>query len=141
MIRSLYSSSSGMQAQQMNLDVIANNLANVNTTGFKKSRVEFEDLVYQVFEDGRVFQVLGDRREIAGTARPLEHGARRVALVVAHDEADGDLEGAVGRAGGIHDRDDRIGVVVDAQAAIALAHRGSARGTSRSSARASTTTG
>ena len=34
MLRALYSSSSGMQAQQMNLDVIANNLANVNTTGF-----------------------------------------------------------------------------------------------------------
>ncbi len=36
-----------MQAQQLNLDVISNNLANVNTTGFKKSKVEFEDLLYQ----------------------------------------------------------------------------------------------
>jgi flagellar basal-body rod protein FlgG len=36
-----------MEAQQMNLDVISNNLANVNTTGFKKSKIEFEDLLYQ----------------------------------------------------------------------------------------------
>ena len=47
MLRALYSSASGMEAQQMNLDVIANNLANVNTTGFKKSKVEFQDLLYQ----------------------------------------------------------------------------------------------
>ncbi len=43
----LYSSATGMQAQQLNLDTIANNLANVNTTGFKKSKLEFQDLLYQ----------------------------------------------------------------------------------------------
>jgi flagellar basal-body rod protein FlgG len=48
MIRALYTAASGMNAQQANIDNIAHNLANVNTTGFKKSRVEFEDLVYQV---------------------------------------------------------------------------------------------
>ena len=47
MIRALWTSASGMIAQQMNLDVTANNLANVNTTGFKKNRAEFEDLMYQ----------------------------------------------------------------------------------------------
>lgn len=47
MIRALYSSASGMHAQQLNLDNTANNLANVNTTGFKKSKIEFQDLVYQ----------------------------------------------------------------------------------------------
>jgi flagellar basal-body rod protein FlgG len=47
MIRALYTAASGMNAQQTNIDNVANNLANVNTTGFKKSRVEFEDLVYQ----------------------------------------------------------------------------------------------
>lgn len=47
MIRALYTASSGMNAQQMNIDNVAHNLANVNTTGFKKARVEFEDLVYQ----------------------------------------------------------------------------------------------
>lgn len=48
MIRALWSAASGMKAQQTNLDVIANNLANVNTTGFKKERAEFEDLLYQI---------------------------------------------------------------------------------------------
>jgi len=47
MSESLYIAASGMHAQQTNLDVIANNLANVNTMGFKKSRVEFEDLMYR----------------------------------------------------------------------------------------------
>jgi flagellar basal-body rod protein FlgG len=47
MIRALYSAASGMNAQQMNVDNIANNLANANTTGYKARRTEFQDLVYQ----------------------------------------------------------------------------------------------
>ena len=47
MMRSLWSSASGMKGQQLNMDNISNNLANVNTTGFKKSRVSFQDLMYQ----------------------------------------------------------------------------------------------
>src|SRR5438876_6979386 len=47
MIRALYTSATGMTAQQLNMDVIANNLANVNTTGFKRSRADFQDLLYQ----------------------------------------------------------------------------------------------
>jgi flagellar basal-body rod protein FlgG len=47
MIRALWTAASGMQSQQINIDVIANNLANVNTTGFKKSRPDFQDLMYQ----------------------------------------------------------------------------------------------
>jgi len=47
MIRALYSAATGMQSQQLNIDVIANNLANVTTTGFKKSRADFQDLLYQ----------------------------------------------------------------------------------------------
>jgi flagellar basal-body rod protein FlgG len=46
-MRALYTAASGMNAQQANIDNVANNLANVNTVGFKKSRVDFEDLVYQ----------------------------------------------------------------------------------------------
>jgi flagellar basal-body rod protein FlgG len=46
MIRALWTSATGMQAQQTNIDVIANNLANVNTTGFKQSRTSFQDLLY-----------------------------------------------------------------------------------------------
>jgi len=44
---SLYSAATGMEAQQLNLNTISNNIANVNTTGFKKSKVEFQDLLYQ----------------------------------------------------------------------------------------------
>lgn len=47
MMRSLWTAATGMVAQQLNIDVISNNLANVNTIGFKKSRAEFEDLMYQ----------------------------------------------------------------------------------------------
>ena len=50
MIRSLWTSATGMQAQALNLDVISNNLANVNTSGFKKSRAEFQDLLYETLE-------------------------------------------------------------------------------------------
>ncbi len=49
MIRSLWTGASGMQAQQLNVDVVANNLANVDTTGFKRSRANFQDLMYQTF--------------------------------------------------------------------------------------------
>ncbi len=48
MIRSLYSGATGMIAQQTNLDVVSNNLANANTAGFKKIRADFEDLLYQI---------------------------------------------------------------------------------------------
>ena len=47
MLRSLYIAATGMEAQKLNIDVIANNLANVNTVGFKKSRSDFQDLFYQ----------------------------------------------------------------------------------------------
>src|SRR5262249_30585274 len=47
MIRALYSAASGMSAQQMNVDNIAHNLANANTTGYKVRRTQFQDLLYQ----------------------------------------------------------------------------------------------
>jgi flagellar basal-body rod protein FlgG len=50
MQRALFTAATGMRAQQMNVDVISNNLANVNTAGFKRSRVDFEDLLYQVLK-------------------------------------------------------------------------------------------
>ena len=49
MIRSLYTAGTGMSAQQLEQDVVANNLANINTVGFKKSRADFLDLMYQVY--------------------------------------------------------------------------------------------
>jgi len=47
MIRALYSAASGMNAEQLNVDNIANNIANANTTGFKSRRAQFQDLLYQ----------------------------------------------------------------------------------------------
>src|ERR1700734_2808877 len=49
MIRALSSAASGMTAEQMSIDNIANNLANSNTTGFKARRTQFQDLLYQSF--------------------------------------------------------------------------------------------
>ena len=48
MLRSLWAGASGMIAQQTHLDVVAHNLANVNTSGFKKLRADFQDLIYQI---------------------------------------------------------------------------------------------
>ena len=48
MIRALWTAATGMEAQQISQDVVANNLANVNTTGFKTSRADFQDLMYQI---------------------------------------------------------------------------------------------
>ena len=51
MIKSLNTAATGMKAQQTNMDVISNNIANVSTTGFKKSRAEFEDLMYETIKE------------------------------------------------------------------------------------------
>lgn len=48
MIRAMWTAATGMTAQQINVDTIAHNLANVNTNSFKRSRAEFADLLYQV---------------------------------------------------------------------------------------------
>lgn len=49
MLRTLNTAASGMAAQQINLDTIANNLANTNTTGYKAQRAQFQDLMYQTY--------------------------------------------------------------------------------------------
>lgn len=64
MIKSLYTAASGMNAQQTNLDNVANNIANANTTGFKRSRVEFQDLVYETLR--------GTSATAQGTSVPAE---------------------------------------------------------------------
>ena len=73
MIRSLFTAATGMVSQQMNIDAIANNLANVNTTGFKKSRVNFQDLLYETIKPA-------GSETTAGTTIPegiqLGHGVR-----------------------------------------------------------------
>jgi len=76
MIRALFTAATGMQAQQLNLDTIANNLANVNTTGFKRNRVDFQDLIYQTLRPAGT-------RVAAGVDVPtglqVGHGTRPVA--------------------------------------------------------------
>ena len=57
MMRSLFSGVSGMQNHQTRMDVIGNNIANVNTTGFKRGRVNFQDLISQ---------------QLSGASRPNE---------------------------------------------------------------------
>lgn len=76
MIRALFSSATGMESQQMNLDVIANNLANVNTTGFKKSQIEFQDLLYQTSRQAGSEQGAGNQLP---TGLQVGHGSRAVA--------------------------------------------------------------
>ncbi|SDB44956.1 flagellar basal-body rod protein FlgG [Desulfonatronum thiosulfatophilum] len=61
MMRSLWTAASGMMAMQMNIDVTSNNLANISTTGFKKSRAEFEDLMYQTLKIAGAATADGDR--------------------------------------------------------------------------------
>lgn len=51
MMRALYTAASGMMAQQMNIDNVSNNLANYQTTGYKKSSVAFEDLLYATMQE------------------------------------------------------------------------------------------
>src|SRR5438874_2083181 len=76
MLRALYSSAAGMQSQQLNLDVIANNLANVNTSGFKKSKIEFQDLLYQTSRAPGAEQGAGNQLP---TGLQIGHGSRPVA--------------------------------------------------------------
>jgi len=75
MLRALYSASAGMQSQQTNLDVIANNLANVNTTGFKKAKAEFQDLLYQTSRAAGAEQGGGNQLP---TSLQIGHGSRLV---------------------------------------------------------------
>src|ERR1700728_5506796 len=60
----LRTAATGMAAQSLNVDVISNNIANMNTVGFKKSRAEFEDLIYQDLEQA------GSQSSSTGTVVP-----------------------------------------------------------------------
>ena len=83
MERALWSAVTGMRAQEMSLDVISNNLANVNTTGFKNSRIRFQDLLYASLvtpgaasANGEVGGVqVGHGTRVAGTSRSQVQGA------------------------------------------------------------------
>jgi flagellar basal-body rod protein FlgG len=77
MIRSLWTGATGMQAQQLNMDVIANNLANVNTSGFKRSRTDFQDLLYQTL---RLAGTTSSSNTKVPTGIQVGHGSRPAAV-------------------------------------------------------------
>lgn len=82
MMRALWTAGSGMTAQQFNVDVISNNLANVNTTAYKKDRAEFRDLLYETLErayvlenEGRPVNLqVGHGTTVAATAKDFSKG-------------------------------------------------------------------
>jgi flagellar basal-body rod protein FlgG len=76
MLRTLSIAASGMQAQALNIDVIANNLANVNTAGFKRSRADFQDLLYQTLREAGSESADGSQ---VPTGLQVGHGTRPVA--------------------------------------------------------------
>jgi flagellar basal-body rod protein FlgG len=88
MIRSLNTAATGMKAQQTNMDVSANNIANASTTGFKKARAEFEDLMYQtVVEPGAATGAnsisptgvqVGSGVRTSGVTKDFEQGSTQV---------------------------------------------------------------
>lgn len=77
MIRALWTGATGMQAQQLNMDVTANNLANVNTAGFKRSRTDFQDLLYQTL---RLAGTASSSNTKVPTGIQVGHGARPAAV-------------------------------------------------------------
>jgi len=83
MIRALRSAASGMYAQQLYIDTIANNLANVNTTGFKRSKMEFQDLVYQTLKGAGTSQDVG---AVLPTELQIGHGVRPIAIQKSFDQ-------------------------------------------------------
>ncbi|MCX8093532.1 MAG: flagellar basal-body rod protein FlgG [Candidatus Goldbacteria bacterium] len=76
MLRALWTAASGMVAQQHNIDIISNNLSNVNTTAFKKSRAEFQDLLYQVIRPAGITNNFGTQYP---TPIEIGHGVRLAA--------------------------------------------------------------
>lgn len=76
MIRALWTAASGMLAQQLNIDTVSNNLSNVNTTGFKRSRVDFQDLLYQTLKPAGTSANAGGE---VPTGIQVGHGSRPVA--------------------------------------------------------------
>lgn len=76
MMKALWTAASGMTAQQFNVDVISNNLSNVNTTGYKKERAEFKDLLYQTMD--RAYMLDGKGKPVN---LQVGHGVSTVATV------------------------------------------------------------
>jgi len=77
MLRTLWIAASGMEAQSLNIDVISNNLANVNTSGFKRSRADFQDLLYETLRPAGVASSTATQ---VPTGIQLGQGTRPVAV-------------------------------------------------------------
>lgn len=90
MIRSLWIAKTGMDAQQTNVDVVANNLANVSTNGFKRSRAVFEDLLYQTI---RQPGGLSTQQNTVPTGLQIGTGSRPVAAERLHVQGNLQLTG------------------------------------------------
>ena len=75
-MRALWTAATGMQPQQLSLDVVANNLANVQTAGFKRSRVDFQDLVYETLQAPGAASAQG---QAIPSGFQVGHGSRAVA--------------------------------------------------------------
>lgn len=73
MMRSLWTAASGMIGQQFNIDTVSNNLSNVNTTGFKRNRADFEDLLYQTT---RTAGTPATERTLVPTPVQVGHGVK-----------------------------------------------------------------
>src|SRR5919202_5237142 len=79
----LRTAATGMIAQQTRTEVIANNLANVNTTGFKRSRAQFEDLLYQTVQGAAV---VGTPENQTQPAVQIGRGTRLVGVQRLHSQ-------------------------------------------------------
>lgn len=100
MIRSLYTAASGMKAQQFQVDTIANNIANVNTSGFKKSRLSFRSLLYQTYREPGLPLAnnqndvtglqIGSGTEVSGSSKEMQQGV----LELTGNKLDLGVEGA-----------------------------------------------
>ncbi len=86
MMRALYTAATGMHAQETRMSVSANNLANANTTGFKKARTEFEDLLSETVRTAEAPDARGGTR-----AAPLEVGLGVRAGATTRSFAQGDM--------------------------------------------------
>ena len=136
-MRALFTAATGMEAQQLRIDTIANNLANVSTTGFKKTRAEFQDLFYETLRspgaqaaNGETLPTgaqIGHGVKLAGVSRIFSQGdrantARDLDLTI---DGDGFFQLQDGNGQTVYSRDgsfqlDRDGNVLNSQGFLML---------------------
>jgi flagellar basal-body rod protein FlgG len=102
-MRALWTASTGMTAQQLNVDAISNNLANVNTNGYKKQRVEFKDLFYETLSKASVYDQQGKPVNLQ-----VGHGVMPSATVTAYSR------------GNIEKTDNPLDIAIDGEGFFAI---------------------